>query len=111
MQSSKQSRARGGYGLTNAFRTLARQYKEIFTESFFDDGPVHLPRRELAQWLYWCVTSQRPRGGVPASFSLEKLGEFAKIITAEEARSFRESEAEWAESDNSERSFRREQPK
>ena len=49
--------------------------------------------------------------GVPASFSLEKLGEFAKIITAEEARSFRESEAEWAESDNSERSFRREQPK
>lgn len=45
--------------------TLARQYKEIFTESFFADGPVHLPRRELAQWLYWCVTSQRPRGEYP----------------------------------------------
>lgn len=41
--------------------------------------------------------------------NLERFG--GHIITAEEAHSFRESEAEWAESDNSERSFRREQPK
>lgn len=53
------------YDSADLVPTLTRQYKEIFTESFFADGPVHLPRRELAQWLYWCVASQRPRGEYP----------------------------------------------